>query len=109
MHREKLLNLAHDSLTGGHFSHRKTSLQVFQIFFWPGASADIKRYCKSCHDCQKVSAKCRVPMKGIPILAEPFSTVAIDIVEPIHYVLTEATDTFLYLMIMQLGSRKLSP
>ena len=84
--REKILNLAHDSLTGGHFSHRKTSLKVFQHFFWPGVGADIKRYCKSCHICQKVSAKgaiSRVPMKSIPVVSEPYARVAIDLVGPI--------------------------
>ncbi|XP_042857013.1 uncharacterized protein LOC122243473, partial [Penaeus japonicus] len=86
MFRNKVLSLAHDSLTGGHFSHRKTSYKVYQKFFWPGVGAEIKRYCKSCHICQKVSAKgsvSRVPMKSIPVVAEPFSRVAIDIVGPI--------------------------
>ncbi|XP_069992741.1 uncharacterized protein [Penaeus vannamei] len=86
VYRDKVLQLAHDSLTAGHFSHRKTSLKVFENFFWPGAGADIERYCKSCHICQKVSPKGRVkrvPMKTVPVIQEPFSRVAIDIVGPL--------------------------
>nr|XP_027212198.1 uncharacterized protein LOC113805404 [Penaeus vannamei] len=78
VYRDKVLQLAHDSLIAGHFSHRKTSLKVFENFFWPGAGADIKRYCKSCHICQKVSPKGRVkrvPMKTVPVIQEPFSRV----------------------------------
>lgn len=40
--REKLLNVAHDSLSAGHFSHRKTSYKVFQRFFWPRAGEYMK-------------------------------------------------------------------
>ncbi|XP_047481664.1 uncharacterized protein LOC125034066 [Penaeus chinensis] len=84
-YRIHVLNLAHDSLTAGHFSHRKTSFKVFSKFFWPGAGAHIKRYCRSCPICQKFSAKGtvrKVPMKNLPIISEPFSRVAIDLVGP---------------------------
>ncbi|XP_063603234.1 uncharacterized protein LOC134779162 [Penaeus indicus] len=84
-YRIHVLNLAHDSLTAGHFSHRKTSYKVFSKFFWPGAGAQIKRYCRSCPTCQKFSSTGsvrRVPMKNLPIISEPFSRVAIDIVGP---------------------------
>ncbi|XP_047488137.1 uncharacterized protein LOC125038640 [Penaeus chinensis] len=84
-YRIHVLNLAHDSLTAGHFSHRKTSYKVFSKFFWPGAGAQIKRYCRSCPTCQKFSSKGsvrRVLMKNLPIISEPFSSVAIDLVGP---------------------------
>lgn len=48
-----VLSIAHDSLISGHFSHRKTSNKVFKKFYLPGAGADFKRYCRSCHICQK--------------------------------------------------------
>ncbi|XP_069972952.1 uncharacterized protein [Penaeus vannamei] len=84
-YRIHILNLAHDSLTAGHFSRRKTSYKVFSKFFWPGAGAQIKRYCRSCPTCQKFSSKGsvkRVPMKNLLIISEPFSRVAIDLVGP---------------------------
>ncbi|XP_037774647.1 uncharacterized protein LOC119571392 [Penaeus monodon] len=69
-----------------HFSHRKTAEKVFHKFFWPGAGAEIKRYCRSCHACQKTVPKGKIrkaPMVQMPVISEPFSRVAIDIVGPI--------------------------
>ena len=85
-HRMKVLNLAHDSIFSGHFSHRKTEDKVFRMFYWPGAGSDIVCHCRSCVVCQKVSPKgkvSKVPMKQIPVISEPFSRVAIDLVGPI--------------------------
>ncbi|XP_042886053.1 uncharacterized protein LOC122262167 [Penaeus japonicus] len=81
-----ILATAHDSPVAGHFSHRKTSEKIFHKFFWPGAGADIKRYCRSCTVCQKFSPKGRVrkvPLVSMPIISEPFSRVAIDLVGPL--------------------------
>ena len=43
------------------------------------------RYCRSCYSCQKVSPKGKLkpaPLEKMPIISEPFSRVAIDIVGP---------------------------
>ena len=85
-HRARILHLAHDSIFSGHFSHRKTEDKVFRNFYWPGAGADIVRYCRSCVICQRVSPKgkvAKVPMKQMPIISEPFSRIGIDLIGPI--------------------------
>ena len=85
--RPLVLSTAHDSPVAGHFSHRKTSDKIFHKFFWPGAGADIKRYCRSCSVCQKSSSKGnvrKVPLVAMPVISEPFSRVAIDIVGPVN-------------------------
>ena len=82
----QILELAHESIFSGHFSHRKTSDKLFQKFFWPGASSDVVRFCKSCVVCQKYGAKgnvMKVPLHSMPVISEPFSRIAIDIVGPI--------------------------
>ncbi|XP_037789320.1 uncharacterized protein LOC119584727 [Penaeus monodon] len=56
-YRIDVMRLAHDALAAGHFSHRKTSSKIFDYFFWPGAGADIKRFCRPCPKCQKFSAR----------------------------------------------------
>ena len=84
--RADVMKLAHDGLLAGHFSHRKTSGKIFQSFFWPGAGEDIVRDCRSCEECQKFTNKGRikpVPLSKMPVVTEPFSKVAIDIVGPI--------------------------
>ena len=83
--RQQVLHLAHESLVAGHFSHRKTAEKVFQNFFWPGATADIQRYCRSCYICQKVTPKGKIkpaPLDKMPVISEPFSRVAIDLIGP---------------------------
>ncbi|XP_037784772.1 uncharacterized protein LOC119580748 [Penaeus monodon] len=84
--RKIILSLAHESPLAGHFSHRKTEIKVREQFYWPGMGADIKDYCRSCEKCQRMSSKGRIkpaPLQPIPIVTEPFSRVAIDIVGPL--------------------------
>ncbi|XP_063587863.1 uncharacterized protein LOC134765248 [Penaeus indicus] len=84
--RQYILSTAHDSVVSGHFSHRKTADKIFRKFFWPGAGSDIKRYCRSCHVCQKSTPKGKIrkaPLVSMPIISEPFSRVAIDLVGPL--------------------------
>ena len=83
-YRDSVMKLGHESLLSGHFSSRKTTDRILHKFFWPNAGADITRFCRSCHSCQKFGAKAKkVPMSKMPIISEPFSRIAIDIVGPI--------------------------
>ncbi|XP_068250799.1 uncharacterized protein [Palaemon carinicauda] len=83
-YRNIIMKLAHKSLLAGHFSSRKTIDKIMQKFYWPRASLDIHRFFKSCHSCQKFSGKPKkVPLVPMPIVNEPFSRIAIDLVGPI--------------------------
>ncbi|XP_045134079.1 uncharacterized protein LOC123517739 [Portunus trituberculatus] len=84
--RQIILSVAHESPLAGHFSHRKTELKIYEHFFWPGMGADIRAYCRSCDKCQRMSSKGRVrpvPLQPLPVITEPFSRVAIDLVGPL--------------------------
>ena len=79
-------SVAHESPLAGHFSNRKTVLRVGEQFYWPGMGADIRDFCRSCDKCQRMCHKGRVrpvPLKQLPIITEPFSRVAIDLVGPL--------------------------
>lgn len=81
-----VMRLAHDALTSGYFSHRKSSHKIFENLFWPGALSDIFRFCRSSLKCHKFSARGSVRkerMKNIPLISIPLSHVAIDIVSSI--------------------------
>ena len=39
--RKDILRLSHSSLTGGHFSHRKTEGALRRVFTWPGVSKEV--------------------------------------------------------------------
>ena len=84
--RQTVLSVAHESPLAGHFSHRKTEMKITDHFYWPGMGADIRSFCRSCDKCQRFSAKGRVrpaPLKPMPVITEPFSRVAIDLVGPL--------------------------
>ena len=83
-YREAVMKLGHESLLSGHFSSRKTIDKILHKFFWPNAGAEITRFCKSCHTCQKFGSKVqKVPLSKMPIISEPFSRVAVDLIGPI--------------------------
>ena len=55
-------------------------------FFWPGAMADVKRFCASCDLCQRTAPKGmvrKVPLQNPPLIDTPFRRVAIDLIGPI--------------------------
>ena len=84
--RRTILVTAHESTFAGHFSHRKTEMKIKQQFYWPMMTSDIRDFCRSCDKCQRVSPKGRVkpvPLVKMPIITEPFSRVAMDLVGPI--------------------------
>ena len=45
--RESVLEVAHDSILGGHLATKKTYDRVTSNLFWPGAYDDVTRYCQS--------------------------------------------------------------
>ena len=57
--RESVLEVAHDSILGGHLATKKTYDRVTSNFFWPGVSNDVSRYCQSCDICQRTIPKGR--------------------------------------------------
>jgi hypothetical protein len=84
--RRRVMELAHESIVGGHLSARKTEDRIITSFYWPGISSDVSRFCKSCDVCQKTIPKGRVskvPLGEMPIIDTPFHRVAVDLVGPI--------------------------
>ena len=84
--RELVLEVAHDSILGGHLATKKTYNRVTSNFFWPGAYYDVSRYCQPCDICQRTIPKGRcgkTPLVAMPIIGEPFARVAIDLVGPL--------------------------
>ena len=82
-YREKVKVLGHDK--NGHLGADKVAKMVGRYFAWPGMARELIRYCRSCERCQ-VRSKYRprrAPVVERPILAEPFESVAIDLVGPL--------------------------
>ena len=84
--RETVIKLAHDPPMGGHLGAKKTRERIWGTFYWPGLCSQVRRYCESCEQCQRVVPRGRVPrvpMQHLPLVDEPFQRVAVDIVGPI--------------------------
>ena len=51
--REGVMEVAHDSILGGHLGGKKTLDRVTSDFHWPGVAGDVQRYVESCDVCQR--------------------------------------------------------
>ena len=95
-YRTLALRMAHDIPLSGHMGVKKTRSRILQHFFWPGIFSDVARYCRSCPECQKGTAKGRVkkvPLVSIPTVDEPFQRIALDFVGPLP--LTDSKNRFI--------------
>ena len=84
--RKVVLSTSHESPLTAHFGHCKTNLRLREHFFWPSVTEDVRNFCRSCDVFQKMGSKGRVskvPLEPMPIVTEPFSRVAVDLVGPI--------------------------
>ena len=84
--RNRIMELAHGSIMGGHMGIKKAVDKIQSAFYWPGIQGDVTRYCKSCDVCQKTVNKGsvpKVPLEKMPLIDKPFKRVAIDLVGPI--------------------------
>lgn len=85
--RSAVMSLAHESLMGGHLGIKKTLSRIQNNLFWPGMSSETARYCRSCDECLRTVDTGRVTrakLGRMPVIQEPFSRVAVDLVGPIE-------------------------
>ena len=97
--RNELLKLVHDHKTSGHLGEAKTYARLKQFCYWPGCKADVKRWCKRCHQCALI--KPGGEHKRAPLLQQlsgmPMERIAADIVGP----LPETERGNRYLLVLQ--------
>ena len=82
----KILYLAHDIPAAGHLGMAKTKARIWHHFYWPHMAKEITYYCKSCDVCQRLGKGQKpapAPLIPLPLMSEPFSRIAIDIVGPL--------------------------
>ena len=82
----RIMEVAHGSIVGGHLGIKKTVYKIQSAFYWPGIQGDVTRCCKSCDVCQKTVNKGSVPrvlLEKMPLIDKLFKRVAIDLVGPI--------------------------
>ena len=82
--RRTTLKLAHEIPIAGHLGSEKTRQRLLR-FYWPGVFKDVEEFCRSCPTCQKTFQHrvSKAPLIPLPIISEPFSWIAMDIVGPL--------------------------
>ena len=83
--RERM-EVANDSLFGGHLGVKKTEDRIQTNFFWPGLHDDVTSFCRSCDVCQKTVPRGSVPrasLEDMPLIDQTFKRVTIDLAGPI--------------------------
>lgn len=83
--RKTVWKAAHQGPLAGHQGAHKTRQKIATYFYWPQLSKDVARWTKSCHDCQTVNKTRdrRAPQQRMPIIENPWTRIAIDIVGPL--------------------------
>ena len=83
--RQQVLTLAHSVPLAGHLGRKKTFKRLALRFYWPTMHKDVADFCRSCETCQRTRNHKipRAPMVPLPVVEEPFTRVAMDIVGPL--------------------------
>ena len=85
--RLEIMQLAHDSIYGGHFAAKKTLQRIQTNFYWPTMKTDVTKYTQSCKDCQmrrRVTVFDRVPIAAVVRPPSFGDTISVDIVGPLE-------------------------
>ena len=83
--REVVLRMGHEIPLAGHLGTEKTRQRILRRFYWPTLFRDVEQFCKSCINCQKSGNRKvpKVPLIPLPVISEPFTRIAMDIVGPL--------------------------
>ena len=102
--RNTAIRVAHIVPMAGHLGFEHTKYRLLQHFYWSTLTRDVRKACKSCPQCQKTAKRpsSKAPLIPLPIMAEPFARVAIDMVGPLTR--TKAGNKCI-LTLMDYGSR----
>jgi len=82
--RQKLLEVAHGGMTGGHLAKSRTAATIQSRAYWPTWSSDLDAFLRACEPCARYhrgSVKRRAHLQT-PLVGEPWARVSIDITGP---------------------------
>ena len=79
--RRTVLELGHESPLAGHLGKEKTRQRILRRFYWLTLYKDVENFCSTCQ--KSTGRKVLVAPLILPVISEPFSRVAMDIVGPL--------------------------
>ena len=83
--RNDILHHLHNGPLGAHLGENKTHQKLRERFYWPGHTADVKEWCRSCKLCgqrKMPNPKHRAPLVNVQA-GYPMQMVATDILGPL--------------------------
>jgi hypothetical protein len=81
--RTRLLHECHDTPTAGHVGTEKTLELAKRRLYWPGMDDDVRRYVRSCDECQRNKPSQQATaglMMPLPIPTYPWQQVTMDLI-----------------------------
>jgi hypothetical protein len=81
--RTTVMHAMHDCNVSGHLDMDKTEELTSRSFFWPDLQQDVRRYVRSCDQCQRNKASNRRPgglLQPIPIPQQRWEQITIDLI-----------------------------
>ncbi len=83
--RKDVLFACHDHLlSGGHLGVQRTFDKIRARYYWAGLYRDVQEWCTNCRECtmRKERHDLRLPVMSVPIPAEPWEFVSVDVMGP---------------------------
>ena len=83
--KQLVLKTTHSSPLAGHMGPRRTIQRITKHCFWPHIRKDVKKYIKSCEECQRlnnIGPKHKAPLQKMDLASRPFEKIAVDIIGP---------------------------
>eukprot|EP00731_Ephydatia_muelleri_P009172 Em0004g1510a len=85
--QKRVMEVCHDDkLGGGHFGRDKTLQKICSRFYWQNMTNDVKEHVRTCDTCQRTNKrliKASAELHPIPVRAQVWYQVGIDIVGPL--------------------------
>ncbi|GMF43598.1 unnamed protein product [Phytophthora fragariaefolia] len=80
--RARLIHKFHDAPSGGHLGREKPFASLSRDFYWPHMYKWVRKWVHSCEACQRVkpSQSKQAPLRPLPDVADPWSSVSMDFV-----------------------------
>ena len=81
--QSEILQQSHDSPTGGHLGAAKMIEAIQRLYYWPGMSAAIAAYVKTCDACQHSKSSNQPPgglLQSLPIPSERWEHISMDLI-----------------------------
>lgn len=83
--RDDILHASHDEPSSGHLGFTRTLARVRQKYYWPKLAPTVKRYVRTCRDCQRRKTPPTKPagfLHPVDPPSRPFKQVGMDLLGP---------------------------